>query len=317
MTINNDMSALVGFGCEAFFYGCYTIIFAMSIYLMLRRPPSQSSGVDRPIFIISVLLYVACSAHFTLEFIHFYTVLATKGTNGFANENNVLIGADLLIGVADFIGELILIYRCWLLWSRSYWIILFPTLTAVASLGCILETIHLLLRIDPTSPIAPPSLVPLGLASFVLPLCTNVLVTVLIAGRYLVPLPKAAIDIVIESGMLYLVVQLIFVILFAIRHPAQGVVGVIAVQIYGIASALIIIRVALGWSNTPTRMLHNAAGLMFRPVHTQAPMDYSIAPSSVSESGHRLEIHMSRMTLKLSGEDLGPRFSSAEIATAI
>ena len=43
---------------------------------------------------------------------------------------------------------------------------------------------------------------------------------------------RAAIDIVIESGMLYLAVQMVFVILFAIRHPAQGIVGVIAVQIY-------------------------------------------------------------------------------------
>lgn len=43
---------------------------------------------------------------------------------------------------------------------------------------------------------------------------------------------RQAIDIVIESGALYLVVQLVFVILFAMHHPAQGVVGVIAVQIY-------------------------------------------------------------------------------------
>jgi hypothetical protein len=79
-------------------------------------------------------------------------------------------------------------------------------------------------------------------------LVTNVFVTTLIAVRiwYLSPRKahdthgaqfptgtgRAAIDIVIESGMLYLAVQLVFVILFAIRHPAQGIVGVIAVQIY-------------------------------------------------------------------------------------
>ena len=95
---------------------------------------------------------------------------------------------------------------------------------------------------------APPSLVPLGLAGFVLPLCANVMVTTLIAVRiwYLsprrardsrgAPFPmdtsRHAIDIVVESGMVYLAVQLVFVVLFAIRHPAQGIVGVIAVQIY-------------------------------------------------------------------------------------
>jgi hypothetical protein len=43
---------------------------------------------------------------------------------------------------------------------------------------------------------------------------------------------RAAIDIVVESGVVYLAVQLVFVVLFAIRHPAQGIIGVIAVQIY-------------------------------------------------------------------------------------
>jgi hypothetical protein len=43
---------------------------------------------------------------------------------------------------------------------------------------------------------------------------------------------QAVIDIVVESGMLYLAVQLVFVILFAIGHPAADIVRVIAVQIY-------------------------------------------------------------------------------------
>ena len=95
---------------------------------------------------------------------------------------------------------------------------------------------------------APASIVPWGLAAFVLPLVTNVIVTTLIAMRiwYLSPrkvrdmgsaqftagISRAVIGIVIESGMLYVAVQFVFVILFAIGHPAQGIVGVMAVQIY-------------------------------------------------------------------------------------
>ena len=95
---------------------------------------------------------------------------------------------------------------------------------------------------------APPSLRPLTIAAFSLPLGTNVAVTSLIAARiwYLSPRKarnmggaqfptrtgQAAINIVVESGMLYLAVQLVFVILFVIGHPAQGFVGLIAVQIY-------------------------------------------------------------------------------------
>ena len=120
---------------------------------------------------------------------------------------------------------------------------------------CVGVAIHLLLSAylksvavpTPTTP-APLGLVPFGLAIFLLALGTNVIVTTLIAGRiwYLSPrkarkiggvqfpigIGRATIDIVIESGMLYLAVQLIFVILFATRHPAQTIASVIAVQIY-------------------------------------------------------------------------------------
>jgi hypothetical protein len=95
-----------------------------------------------------------------------------------------------------------------------------------------------------TSQVVPAFLVPLGLAAYILPLCTNVIVTALIAGRiwYMMreirdaDMPtktgRAAIDIIVESGMLYLAIQLVFVILFALRLPAQAITARMAVQIY-------------------------------------------------------------------------------------
>lgn len=57
---------------------------------------------------------------------------------------------------------------------------------------------------------------------------------------------------IIESGAMYLVTQLIFVILVAIRNPAEAVLSLAGTQIYGIASTLIIIRVGLGISSEQT-----------------------------------------------------------------
>jgi hypothetical protein len=105
-----------------------------------------------------------------------------------------------------------------------------------------------MLHANPNSPITPPSIIPLNLAAFSLPLGTNVLVTSLIAARiwYLFPRKarnmgsaqfptqtgQVAVDIVVESGMLYIAVQLVLVVLFAILHPAVNIVRLIAVQIY-------------------------------------------------------------------------------------
>ena len=90
----------------------------------------------------------------------------------------------------------------------------------------------------------------LVLSAYSLPLGTNVIVTTLIAGRiwFLSPckpcnarsvywefptgIGRAVIDIVIESGMLYLAVQLIFVISYAGMLPSLAIVTGISVQIY-------------------------------------------------------------------------------------
>lgn len=107
----------------------------------------------------------------------------------------------------------------------------------------------ILLNIAPTAPQAPEAVKPLGTAAFSLPLATNFLITILTVARLYIlerrsrkvtgaNIPHAAsyihkaAGIVIESGLLYLVAQLVFVVLFALGHPAQGIAAVVAVQIY-------------------------------------------------------------------------------------
>jgi hypothetical protein len=115
-------------------------------------------------------------------------------------------------------------------------------------IACVAEAARRLLSADPSAPLAPASIVPLLTAGYVLPLVTNVLVTVLIVLRiwYLSPagnqqlrgistpsrIARRATDSLVESGALYMVTQIIFVVLFVIGHPAQAIIAVIAVQIY-------------------------------------------------------------------------------------
>ncbi|KAI0284116.1 hypothetical protein BC826DRAFT_168598 [Russula brevipes] len=245
--IFDDVTAVMsGLICEAFLYGCYTILFVVSVYLTFKRSSDQN-GINKHIFIISIFLYLICTVHFALELVHFYTVVKNGGMEVSRDEVALLTAADVLVAIADFIGQLILIYRCWLLWSKNFLVIILPTLTAITSLLCVSVALHSVVLIHPMTNLTPP-LIRLSLAGFVLPLCTNVLVTTLIAARiwYISPrkmsdllgrrVPtgpaRAAIDIVVESGVLYLAVQLVFVTLLAIRHPAQAIVGPMAVQIY-------------------------------------------------------------------------------------
>lgn len=57
------------------------------------------------------------------------------GVPGFANETKPLVGADLLISLADLLGDAVLIYRCWVMWRRNYWVVAVPILSAIAGFG--------------------------------------------------------------------------------------------------------------------------------------------------------------------------------------
>ena len=86
------------------------------------------------------------------------------------------------------------------------------------------------------------NILPLGIASFTLPLCTNVIATTLIITRIYLstcsmketnfPRLRRVSYILLESGVLYALAQLVFVTLYAIRHPALYIVVPMAVQIY-------------------------------------------------------------------------------------
>ena len=54
-----------------FSIGCYTVLFTVSTYLMFHRP-RRGSGINKPIFFISGLLYLLCSTHFALVSNDFY-----------------------------------------------------------------------------------------------------------------------------------------------------------------------------------------------------------------------------------------------------
>ena len=54
---------------------------------------------------------------------------------GFGNETQPMIGGDLLITLCDLLGNAIILYRGWVLWNKSYRIIILPFLCAISAVG--------------------------------------------------------------------------------------------------------------------------------------------------------------------------------------
>ncbi|KAI6107990.1 hypothetical protein F5141DRAFT_91603 [Pisolithus sp. B1] len=260
MPLSGDLASLIGFACEAVLYGANAVLFLTSLAILYKR--RHKNNILHPVVLLNGLIFLCCTTHFAIEFNHFIAALGSTGVDGYANETMSLLGADILVSVTDFLGDMVLIYRCWMIWAQTPIVIVLPFLAALGGLACIAGVAHIVLTTDPTSPAPPPVIVPLGLAGYVLPLCTNFIVTCLIAfkiwhaSRGLPGTPqfvgrgasRQAMGLIIESGLLYFLAQLVYVVVFALDIPAVDIAAVMAVQIYGIAPTLIIIRVALGLS---------------------------------------------------------------------
>ena len=131
-----------------FSQGCFTVLFAASIYLMFHTP-RRGTGVNKPTLIISGLMYLSCSTHFALNFYYVFVWATPHWSHAITNTAQVATGfnvsteaiadldfmLNLLIPITNFICELILVYRCWVLWSRKYLVIILPSLISITSIG--------------------------------------------------------------------------------------------------------------------------------------------------------------------------------------
>jgi hypothetical protein len=120
--------------------------------------------------------------------------------------------------------------------------------------GCGVGAIGVLINLapqalNPATPATPPQIAPLGRVAFGMPLGVNILATALIIGRiWYISRGRSskathmATTVVVESGALLSLIQLLFVIL--LESPEQNIVIAMAQQIY-VRAPLIVITNAI------------------------------------------------------------------------
>ncbi|KAJ7199679.1 hypothetical protein GGX14DRAFT_467820, partial [Mycena pura] len=201
-----------------------------------------------------------------------------------AAETHLLVGADMTFCLADFFSQLILIYRCYLVWGKNIWVVILPLLVAFASVACSMTVIGLVVSISPTASQAPPDIVPFGDAAFALSAILNLITSALIGVRGTKSATQRAVELVVESGLLLLAAQGVFVVLFATAHPAQAAVEPLATQIYVTAPMLIIVRVGMGAAYEQTTGTGTEHALAF---HLRAVRQLQQKRGDGERHGHR------------------------------
>ncbi|KAJ7452250.1 hypothetical protein FB451DRAFT_1565964 [Mycena latifolia] len=251
------------------FYGIYSVLFSMSIYLFIRRhnaeytsPESRKNNsiFKSMVFLSAILLFVVVTTHWSITvygaFFAFRSFPSCPDGEISGNEHTQLVldtAQDSVLSVVILLGDSLITHRLWVVWSHKKLILVIPllsiaTLTITSSLSTY-TNVH-----NPDVFSNPYLRVNIGLT-----LLTTIFCTVFISWRIWTVTRFSILSegnnlrrfliIVVESAAFYALWTLFFAITYTTKSIVQSLVIQIGPAVVGMVNALIHTRVGLGWTS--------------------------------------------------------------------
>ncbi|KAI0372059.1 hypothetical protein BV20DRAFT_1065800 [Pilatotrama ljubarskyi] len=243
VTAEGAYAVVVSDSLEIVLFGIYSILFtfALIILTVYRRP----LPVDWLMVVALCSLFVICLSHCSLVTTDRYSTLGSAYPMPKGPEmSGVLRGADIVLKVAAFLSQLIMIHRCWAVWDRSLCVVWAPAILALAGFACAMIGPVSIPASDFHSPFVAPRTLLFDTVFCALSLVVDTLVTTLIIYRLrrlsaparsfksISDLVFSLATCVIEAGALLAFAQLALLVFFVLEHPAVIIMESIAAQIY-------------------------------------------------------------------------------------
>ncbi|KAF8524146.1 hypothetical protein BU17DRAFT_85253 [Hysterangium stoloniferum] len=260
-----DVTNVLSVWFEVFLYGLYCTLFVQSLDITLKR--QRTKTVPAKVFFIStIVLFIVATSHIALNLYRLlrgYVWLAEDPGpvlyfNDLGRWEN--IAHDAINAVMTWLGDMLLIYRCFIIWNNSYYIIGLPTLLLIMSIVTNSVALRLFTEVR-LGTLFSPSLVAWMNSIYAIALAQNFITTALIAYRLWrqdnVSIkaglrdarPKSSlrpiIRIVIESAAIYVLTVIVIIIMYARGNNLQFVAQEAIVPIIGIVFTLISVRLAM------------------------------------------------------------------------
>jgi len=157
-----------------------------------------------------------------------------------------------------FMGDGLLLYRLFLIYGRSYVVLIFPALAYLAAVG--LAIVQVVLSGLPNGNFFGGMAAKVAIAFYVITVCLNIVLTSLICGRLLraskqvasslgkesAKVYTSAVAILVESSALYSVFGIMYLVPYALGVPIADLFGQLWTKTSVIAPLLIILRVVKG-----------------------------------------------------------------------
>ncbi|KAJ8088077.1 hypothetical protein PM082_013628 [Marasmius tenuissimus] len=262
-------------GCaQILIYGVNTVLYSIGMYLLRRRRTRDGT------------LFQAISSTIVFVFATMSVVVGTVAVVADYTSSSAPFEIDaracsiiqfVVLHLVDAVASMILVYRCFNIWSRSWKIIVVPILTILSQIGAYYFGLHQYVQInyatdlqDRERPEVLAKSLVLTTATLLLGAFAHALLTVLIAGRIwwvktqlrqlVAPENRVAsfssrkydsvIALTVESGVIIPIFQVIYIVFNVVNtdsaHDALTVMAYMFPQVIAFVPLLIMVRVGLG-----------------------------------------------------------------------
>ncbi|KAA1477752.1 hypothetical protein DENSPDRAFT_933901 [Dentipellis sp. KUC8613] len=156
MSLSLDRALLGALFAESIMYGICLVMSIVTVLVVLKTR-AESTLAWRPLLLALVLMMILATSHAILSFILVdECFIARREVRG--NEltrwdrgNHVLIAKDVIFLFQILLGDLVYMWRCYMVWGRKKSVLIFPVLIMFAGLTCTIQFTRLAHSSDGTS----------------------------------------------------------------------------------------------------------------------------------------------------------------------
>ncbi|EJU05405.1 hypothetical protein DACRYDRAFT_46391 [Dacryopinax primogenitus] len=231
-----DVANLAGLFCGSILYGIFVVLFVLCLHTLLyrRNTPRPNyiliSGVTA-MFVLNTFV-LALSFSRCLDAFVFMRNIAGGPVAYFEELGDWKeVTRTALVLTYAVLGDVILIYRCWVVWSRQLVVIAFPVLILLAGISMDILTTVTLASLSAGFTVFAESLQPRITAALSLILSQNIIVTSLIvfriwrinqsAGGPAMGSLRPILNVIIESGAVFVAMIFIFLMTYVTSSNSQ------------------------------------------------------------------------------------------------
>ncbi|KAL1681692.1 hypothetical protein EV122DRAFT_260694 [Schizophyllum commune] len=298
----SDRLAFASFAVETFLYGLYLAVALLSLFLLYRRSRETkhfagAGTTSIPLLVGPWALIVCIIAHWTCGFVRIFTAFFVQNEgqapgNYLASELPLHAAQKVFLLATIMLWDLTMTYRLFIIFHRQRSVLVFPVVVIVGFVACAIGVFVQLFKHDPMT------LHTLGghwvVSDYALSLSTAMITwRILRQSRFS-----------FRSGGPSVLHGFFFVATYLAQHPAHNFAVDSGPPVYGLALALINLRVALGIPSQATSRsdLDNlsglASGVVFAPASTDRHV-HSVA-LALGRAGESADLEDSRVDVNMS-----------------